>query len=172
VISLEAQNMITAGGGAVALAATRRDLGVLKKSIECLDTSFLLPDLNGALAGMQLKQIEEFIERRRDIAAIYTRSIEKGKHRTFVQNGDSENVYFSFPVVIDGGVKDAMKYARSKRVMTVRAFEDAAGFWDGREGRECPNAYALFLRCVFFPLYPLLSREQIERVSRVLSSLP
>jgi dTDP-4-amino-4,6-dideoxygalactose transaminase len=172
VISLETRNMITAAGGAVALAATKRDLGILKKTIEYLDTTFLLPDMNAALAGIQLKQIEEYIERRRDIAAVYTRSIAKGKHRTFVQDGDSENVYFSFPVVIDGGVKDAVNYARSKRIMTARAFEDAAVFWADGNDPDCPNAHALFLRCVFFPLYPLLSKEQIERISRVLSSLP
>ena len=41
-----------------------------------------------------------------------------------------------------------------------------------RDGSVCPNAHALFLRCVFFPLYPLLTKDQIDRVARVLSTLP
>lgn len=172
VISLEARNMITAGGGAVILAGTRRDLGVLKKSTESLDETYLLPDLNAALAAVQLKHIEDFVERRRDIAAVYARSIAKGKHRTFTQNGDSENVYYSFPVILESGVKDAVKYAHSKRIMATRAFETSERFWMERDGSVCPNAHALFLRCVFFPLYPLLTKDQIGQVSRVLSSLP
>ena len=172
VISLEVRHMITAGGGAVILAGTKRDLSVLKQAAQTLDSTYMLPDLNASLAGAQLKHIEEFIERRRDIAGVYTRSIAKGKHRTFVQVGDAENVYYSFPVVLDGGVKDAVKYAQSKRVMATRAFEDTANFWSERGGPSCPNAHALFLRCVFFPLYPLLTKGQIDRVARVLSTLP
>ncbi len=172
VICLEARNMITAGGGAAVLAGTRRDLSLLKKATENFDTTYMLPDMNAALAGTQLKHIEEFIERRRGIASVYTQSIAKGKHRTFIQNGDAENVYYSFPVVLDGGAKDAVKYAHSKRVMATRAFEDSACFWAERDGSVCPNAHALFLRCVFFPLYPLLTKDQIDRVARVLSTLP
>ncbi len=172
VLSLEARNIVTAGGGAAILAGTKRDLGTLKKITDTLDDTYLLPDLNAALAAIQLKHIEDFIERRRDIAAVYMRSIGKGRHRTFVQNGDSENVYYSFPVILDSGVNDALKYARSKQIMATRAFEDTVGFWAERDGSAFPNAYALFLRCVFFPLYPMLTKDQIEQVARVLATLP
>ncbi|MBN1685807.1 MAG: DegT/DnrJ/EryC1/StrS aminotransferase family protein [Spirochaetales bacterium] len=172
IISLEERNIITAGGGAVVLARTKRDLGTLKKAAEKFDETYLLPDLNAALAEIQLKNIEDFITRRRDIAAVYTRSLARGKHRTFMQNGDSENVFFTFPVVLKNGVNDALKYARGKRIMAEKAFGDNIDFWTTETMKTCPAAHALFLRCVYFPLYPLLTREQIEQVARVLSTLP
>lgn len=172
VISLEARNLITAAGGAAVLAGTRRDVTLLRKAAETLDSTYMLPDLNAALSITQLKHIEESIERRRDIAGVYMRSLSKGKHRTFVQSGDSENVYFSFPVILDGAVNDAVKYAHSKRVIITRSFEDTSGFWGEWDGSTCPNAHTLFLRCVFFPLYPLLTKDQIEQVAKVLSTLP
>ncbi len=172
IISLEERNIITAGGGAVILARTKRDLGLLRKAAENLDETYLLPDLNAALAEIQLRNVENFIARRRDIASVYTRSLAKGRHRTFMQDGESENVFFTFPVIFDGGVNDALKYARGKQIMAERAFTEIDGFWGTPAAESCPNAHALLLRCVFFPLYPLLSREQIEQVARVLSTLP
>lgn len=171
VVSLEERNVITAAGGAVVLARTKRDVGVLKKTVEALDHTYLLPDLNAALASIQLKHIEDFIERRRDIASVYTRSLAKGRHRTFSQDGDSENVFFTFPVIFDGGVQEVIKYSRSKQVVVEKAFEDALGA-RLEDAAAYPHAHTLSLRCVFFPLYPLLSTEQIERVARVLSTLP
>jgi len=172
VISLEERNIITAGGGTLVLARTKRDLGLLRKAVENLDESYLLPDLNAALAGIQLKNIESFVERRREIAAVYTRSLAKSRHRTFMQDGENENVFFTFPVVLDGGVQEAVKYARSKQIMAEKAFPENVDFWSTPKADACPNAHALSLRCVFFPLYPLLKREEIESVARVLATLP
>lgn len=170
IISLEERNIITAAGGAVVLARTKRDVGTLRKTVT--DDNPLLQDMNAALAAIQLKHIEEFIERRRDIAAVYTRSLAKGRHRTFSQDGESENVFYTFPVIFDGGLKEVMKYARNKRVVVEKAFQQVPAFLATPEGSICPNAHALYLRCVFFPLYPLLSSDQIEQVARVLSTLP
>lgn len=172
IISLEERDVITAGGGALVLARTKRDLGLLKKAAESLDDTYLLADLNAALAGIQLKNIEGFLERRRNIAAVYTRSLAKGRHRTFMQDENKENVSFTFPVVFNGGVNDALKYARGKLVMAEKAFGENGDFWTATRAKSCPNAYALFLRCLFFPLYPLLTRQQIEQVAKVLATLP
>lgn len=172
ILSLEAPHIITAGGGALVVSQTKKDLGALRKAAESLDSTYLLCDMNAALAMVQLKSIEEFIGRRRDIAAIYTRALMKGKHKSLVQEGDSENVFYSFPVLLESGVRDAMKYARSKKIPTAEAFSEVtAGFIDFEE-INCPNAQALYMRCIVFPLYPMLSKDQIEQISRVLSTLP
>jgi perosamine synthetase len=172
ILGLEESGMITAGGGAIVFSQTKRDLGVLRKHVDSLDKTYLLCDVNASLASAQLKAIEEFITRRRDIAAIFTRALMKGKHRSLAQEGDSENVFYSFPVVLEGGVKEAMKYARSKKVPTKEAFsETTAGMIDFADVL-CPNAQALSMRCILFPLYPMLTKDQVEQIARVLSTLP
>jgi dTDP-4-amino-4,6-dideoxygalactose transaminase len=151
----------------------KRDLdGVHFQKSDGSRTGFPLDWRQAALAAIQLKHIEEFIERRRDIASVYTRSLAKGRHRTFSQDGESENVFYTFPVVFDGGVKEVVRYARNKRIVVEKAFQQVPAFLSAPEGSICPNAHALYLRCVFFPLYPLLGSEQIEQVARVLSTLP
>ena len=37
---------------------------------------------------------------------------------------------------------------------------------------HCPNARSLVLRCLLFPLYPMLGKRDVEAVCRVLSTLP
>lgn len=171
-VSLEENCIITAGGGALVLAKTKRDVGLLRATEEHLDNSSFLPDMNAALAAVQLKHIEEFISKRRDIAAVYGRALMKGRHRTFTQEGDSENIFFSFPVILEGSTREAVKYARSKKIIVKEAFSDAiiGRFENGESG--CQNAEALSLRCILFPLYPMLARDQVEEISRVISSLP
>ena len=172
VLSLEAPDIITAGGGALVVTRTKRDLSIIKKSSLSLDETALLSDMNAALALIQLKHIEEFIEKRRDIAAVYTKALMKGRHRTFVQDGDSENVHYSFPVILQGGVKDAMKYARSKRIITREAFADTTAGRIPIEDISCPSAHNLYLRCILFPLYPMLRKQEIDQIAKVLSTLP
>ena len=172
IIGLEEENIITAGGGALALSQTKRDLGILRKAAVGLDQSGLLPDFNAALALTQLRNIEEFISKRRDIAQIYHSAIMKGRHRTLSQDGNSENVYFSFPVILDGGVREVMKYARSKNIVTRETFCESTFSRILTDSVNCPNAQALYLRCILFPLYPMLGRANIQEISRVLSTLP
>ena len=172
ILGLEETDMITAGGGALVFSQTKRDLGVLRKQADSLDKTYLLCDVNASLASAQLKAIEEFITRRRDIAAVFTRALMKGKHRSLTQEGDSENVFYAFPAILEGGVKEAMKYARSKTVPTKEAFlETTAGMIDLTDV-SCPNAQMLSMRCILFPLYPMLTKEQVEQIARVLSTLP
>ncbi len=172
IIGLEEKNIITAGGGALALSQTKTDLGILRKAAVGLDQSGLLPDFNAALALTQLRNIEEFINKRRDIAQIYHRAIMKGRHRTFSQDRNSENVHFSFPVILDGSVKEVMKYARSKNIVTRETFCESILSRILTESVNCPNAQALYFRCILFPLYPMLGKANIQVISRVLSTLP
>lgn len=172
IVGLEEENIITAGGGAVVLSQTKRDLGLLRKSAIAIDQSGLLPDLNAALALTQLKHIEEFIDKRRDIAQVYHRAIMKGRHRTLTQDKSSENVFASFPVILDGSVREVMKYARSKDIITRETFSESILARISDQNADCPNAQNLYLRCILFPLYPMLRKTHIQEISRVLSTLP
>ena len=172
VVSLEENKIITSGGGALVLAREKRDLGQLRIAADSLDETCRLPDMNASLAQMQIKYIEEFIAKRRDIAAVYNRALMKGKHRTFTQDGDNENVFFSFPVILDGSTREAIKYSRSKRVTIKEAFTDSVISINDIDIADCPNAQMLSLRCVLFPLYPMLSRDEVEQIAKVISSLP
>jgi len=171
-VGLEEEDIITSGGGVVLLASGRKELTDLKRVSMGLPRSELLSDMNAALGLIQLGAVEQFIQRRKEIAQIFQQSLLKTRHKGLAQGGEGENIWYSFPVLLAAGMKDVMQYARKKGVETTAGFQDtiAAGL-DFGNGR-LPNARALYLRCVLFPLYPSLGKQNVALVSKVLSTLP
>ncbi|NBB90223.1 MAG: DegT/DnrJ/EryC1/StrS aminotransferase family protein [Spirochaetes bacterium] len=172
IIGLEPEHIVTAGGGAVVIGAGRRESSWLKIRGEELPPEVLLPDVNSALGLTQIKEIERFLEKRRELAPRFIRSLSGGRHRMPAQPGDGENVFFSFPVVLETGMNEVIAYARKHDVEVVPAFSGSlAAFRAGMEERV-PNARGYLMRCARFPLYPLLKNSESERIARVLATLP
>ena len=85
---------------------------------------------------------------------------------------EAENVLSSFPVCLKDGMKETRQYALKKNVDTIPAFADAVAALDDGPGSQCVNARSLVLRCVLFPLYPMLGKRDVEAVCKVLATLP
>ncbi|MFO7781619.1 MAG: DegT/DnrJ/EryC1/StrS family aminotransferase, partial [Spirochaetia bacterium] len=172
VIGLEPEHIVTAGGGAVVIGAGRKESSWLKGRGEELPPEVLLPDVNSALGLTQIKELDRFLQKRRELAPRFLRSLSGGRHRMPAQPGDGENVFFSFPVALESGVNEVIAYARKHEVEAVPAF--SGSMVASRPGMEesVPNARGYLMRCVRFPLYPLLKNSESERISRVLSTLP
>ncbi|ADK80660.1 DegT/DnrJ/EryC1/StrS family aminotransferase [Sediminispirochaeta smaragdinae] len=169
VIGLEPNHLITAGEGALVIARGRKQLSRLKQSVEGSLCARLMPDFCAALALVQLKESEGYFERRKELAALFSKAVMKGRHNMLVQPGEGENVHYSFPIMIESSVKDVGSYARKKGVETCLAFADSVmeSMDDG-----FPKARQFMLRCLLFPLYPMLGKSQAEQISKVLSTLP
>jgi dTDP-4-amino-4,6-dideoxygalactose transaminase len=172
IVRLEEEDMVTAGGGVLLLATGKRELAALKKASGALPPSCFLPDMNAALGLMQVAALERFILRRKEIARVYTQALAKSRYRSLVQSGESDNAWFSFPVFLEGEVNEITHYARRKGVETTPAFHDTIIARMDSTGLPFPNARALFLRCLLFPLYPTLGKQNAAIVSKVLSTLP
>lgn len=174
ILSLEPEAVFTTGGGAAVVARGRTGRAALKKALESLRPTALLPDMNAALGLAQIRSLDNYIARRREVADLFRRSAMRGRHRSLA--GPESSVPFAFPVLLDGAAKDVIGYARKKDVEVVWAFAESvmaiADSWNACTAEVFPNASALLLRCVLFPLYPTLTRSDVERISRVLSTLP
>ncbi len=194
IVGMDPDGIITAGGGALLLAATKADAARLRRAADNLPADVLLPDMNAALGLTQMKQLERFIARRAELASVFARAVMRGRHTVPGQPGDGENVYYAFPVVLSGGTADVRQYARKKGVETAPAFEDSVLARYGKPAdmrteddpagggmvtagdviseSEFPAAHALGLRCIRFPLYPALTGTETAIIERVLSTLP
>jgi dTDP-4-amino-4,6-dideoxygalactose transaminase len=172
VVGLEPDHVITAGGGALVLGAGRREASGLKSRAGELPPEVLLPDVNSSLGLTQIKELERFLEKRRELAGRFLRSVAGGRHRVPTQSGDGENVFYSFPLLLETGMNEVTAYARKHDVEAVPAFSGSilAGRADLEE--RLPTARGYLLRCVRFPLYPLLRHSESERIARVLSTIP
>ncbi|MFW6313339.1 MAG: DegT/DnrJ/EryC1/StrS family aminotransferase, partial [Spirochaetota bacterium] len=173
-VAMEPESVITAGGGSLLLTASKSDRASLRRAAQNLSSDSLLQDMNAALGLTQIREIEKFIARRAEIAAVYTRAIMRGRHHAPVQPGEAQNVFLTFPVLIEGSVGDVVSYSRKKGVETTHVFSgsvlDRYGRSEHDEGAEeqeqadgaagrvaeadFPVSRSLLLRCLHFPLYP------------------
>ncbi|MBE3133215.1 MAG: hypothetical protein IMZ55_07060 [Acidobacteria bacterium] len=69
-------------------------------------------------------------------------------------------------------MKEARAYAMKKGVEAVPAFSDTVAAVDEPLAEACPRARSLMLRCLLFPLYPMLAKRDVETISKVLATLP
>lgn len=173
ILGLEERDILTAGGGAVLMAPQRRDWLVLKKHTDVAPSTDILPDINCSLAFVQLKEHNRNEQIRKEMYEMYIRSLMQGKHRSFSQQGDyAVPVVYSFPVVLESGFKDVKQYASRKEIDISPAFENSVIALREEQLENCKNAKSLLLRCVLFPLYPRLGKNQSSKIAKVLATLP
>ncbi len=171
-LSLAVDNIITAAGGGLVLARGKKDYKNLSSIFEEQSEDLLLCDMNAALGLAQLKSIEKFISTRKEIGEIFRRSLKKSRHRTIASGQDSEVSFYSFPVLLEYGIKEVRQYALKQGIETRHAFLNSLVAAEEHLKRSCPNSMSLLSRCILFPLYPSLGKRNVELISRVLSTLP
>ncbi len=171
-LSMDPENIITCGGGALVLARSRATATALKRIQESSPLYSPLGDMNAALGIAQIAALESFVEVRREVAAAYAQALLKSRHAPLVQKIDADNVLSSFPVALSDAMKDVRQYALKKNVDSAPAFADTIAALEDSPAAHCGNARSLVLRCLLFPLYPMLGKRDVEAVCRVLSTLP
>jgi len=172
ILGLEDRDMVTGGGGALLMAAARREAIVLKKLAEEAPITDVLTDVNAALAYVQMKELVKNREIRKDIHALFFRSLMQSRHKTILQPGEGTPSYYSFPVMLSSGVKEVRQYANRKDIEIEPAFLGSVAELLGDELPECIQAKSLLMRCVLFPLYPRLGGANSSKIAKVLATLP
>lgn len=173
IMGLEEFDTITAGGGAVLIAPRRREWSALKSFTDTAPRTDILPDINSALAFVQIKEFRRNEDIRKTIYASFQHALLSGKNRTFVREHGDGSTIWSFPVVLAGSFKDAKQYAGRKDIEIRPAYEDSViALKDEELSGKCKKAKGLFLRTVLFPLYPRLGSEAVTKITKVLGTLP
>jgi len=171
ILGLEERDVLTAGGGALVYAMGRREGTVLRRYSD-LYPEYRLPDLNAALAIVQFREAERNYTIRKEIATVYAQTSLRTRHKTFIQNGESEYNNYTYPIILETGLKDVRAYAAKKEVELASAFEDSVISRRPEMVQSCPVAASLALRTVLVPLYPRLGKTQVLKVAKVLATLP
>jgi perosamine synthetase len=169
ILGLEERDMLTAGGGALLFAMNRKE-GMLLRNFAGLAEEYFMPDINSALAIVQFKELHRNITRRHEIAQVYIQASLRTRHKRFIPIEDAEYCNYSFSLVLETGLKDVAAYARKKEIEIENAFENTiAGSY---HCDDCPVSGSLVMRTVLFPMYPRLRSQDVERVSRLIMTLP
>jgi len=173
ILGLEEHDVITAGGGAVLLAPGRREWMPLKKFTDTAPESELLPDLNSALAWVELREFTKNETVRREIFTLFQHACMSGRHKLFVRDMEGASTMCTFPVVLSSSFKDVKQYTDRKDIEIKPAFEDSViAVRDEQFSGTCRKAKSLSLRCALFPLYPRLTHSETAKIVKVLGTLP
>ena len=192
ILTLEEHDVITAGGGAVLMAPNRREWIVLKKFVDSMPRTELLPDINCALGWIQLKEFKNNEISRKRIFSLFQRTCMSGKHKMFVrgnvmpvqnvktsEDGEEKEVFdytstmCCFPLILTSSFKDVKQYTAKKDIEIQPAYEDSVIAHKEEElSSKCIKAKSLYLRCALFPLYPRLTHSQVAKIVKVLGTLP
>ena len=155
------------------MAAGRREWTVLKNYTDNAVRTDILPDINSALALVQLKEFNRNEQARKTLFALFSRALMSGKNKTFSRFNDEGSTVWSFPVVLNGSFKDVKQYAGRKDIEIQSAYADSViSHLDELEAQNLKTAKALNLRTVLFPLYPRLGSESAAKIAKVLGTLP
>ncbi len=173
IFGMEDKDIIASGGGAVLMAPSRREWTVLKNRFENAPSTDIMPDLNAALACVELKEFARNENTRRELFSIFSRALMTSSHKTYIRASDDGSSIYSFPVVLNAGFKDVKNYAQKKGVEVSQAYENSVIAYKQEELREsCICANSLLLRCALFPLYPRLGQKDVQKIIKILSTLP
>ncbi len=172
-LGLEESHVITAGGGAALIVMDKQFAEPCREFADREGPYELLPDMNAVLAMTQFSRMNEYLERRREIFELFFKSLLKTRHHCLLDlSEDALSNCITFPVLIESDIREILKFTRKYKVETERTFADNALTVLGLEPDTCPRAQQFQLRTLSFPLYPLLSQDQLKTLVRVLAALP
>lgn len=172
ILGLEERDVITAGGGAVLISPGRREWIVLKKYVDEAPLTDLLPDINAALAWVQVKEFARNEKTRKELFAMYQQACFIGRHKMYARENENGSTACSFPLVLSSSYKDVKQYAAKKDIEINLAYENSIIALKEELSETCIHAKSLYLRCVHIPLYPRLTHAESSKIIKVLSSLP
>ncbi len=172
IVGLEEHDVITAGGGAVLFATGRREWIVLKKYTDEAPLTDLLPDINAALAWVQVKEFPKNETTRKELYTLFQRASMIGRHQMLSREMEEGSTMCSFPLVLSSSFKDIKQYTAKKDIEIELAFSNSVISLSEELQEQCIHAKALYLRCVHFPLYPRLTSSESAKIVKVLGSLP
>lgn len=172
VMSLEEDFLATCGGGALVMSGQGKIASFLRARSKSVERNILLPDMNAALGVSQFQLLDKLLDARKEIAAIFKKAILKSRHKSVFQSEGDDQGYFAFPLIIDSGMPEVIKYAAKKKIETRMLFGSDT-LINRVEAREVyPVASSYSLRCLLFPLYPMLGKQNVELIAKVLGTLP
>ena len=172
IFSLKENGYLAGLGSSYLYIRDRKDAAAFNSKVSNLDEGQLITDIHASLGQSQMSRLDKYNNKRLEIRNVFLSSLLKTKNKTFVVDEESGHIPYSFPVLLNAGVKEIFQYTKKKKIECSKAFENSILDRFPDEVEECPGARILLLRCVFFPLYPSLGSKDITMISKVLSTLP
>ena len=176
VCSFYATKMITTGEGGMVLTDDHeiynRALEVReynKRPLTTVRYNYKMSDIQAALGLTQLKKLKYFIERRREIAAIYNERFAEYDVTLPSIPSHKKSVFYRYVVLLDR-LEHIQKAARKSGIMCEKPV------WQPLHRSlpsitNCPNSDYVHDHALSIPLYPSLTPKEVEYVAKTIHAI-
>ena len=173
VASFAPSMIITTGNGGIVLTNNSKYFSVMREMRSGADDTpgfdFTMTDLQGAMGVSQVMKLKDFIRRRREIALKYYESIRITTHKPVFPYSDSF-AYQSFPVLFDSPADRLDKYWKKNGIEIGKTLPAPLHALLGLKGFDFPNADRLSKKLFSLPLYPTLTKKEIDKIAKSLAA--
>ena len=173
VASFAPSMIITTGNGGMVLTSNSKHFSAMRDlrggSSESLNFDFTMTDLQGAMGLSQVAKLRDFIRRRREIAHKYYEAARITSHRPLFPYSETA-AYQAFPLIFDAPSDRVDKYWKKNAIELERVIPVPNHDLLGLKGFDYPNADRLAKKLFSLPLYPTLTKKEIDKISRSLGA--
>ena len=152
-----------------------RNHGSLKRSYHSIGYNSRLDDIHAAVLRVKLKRVDEWGQRRRELAQIYDRGLARARLTLPFTPPGYEHVYHLY--VIECDLRDELQTHLASNGITALthypiAIHQQEGFPWGRPARVHPMRVTeeSAARVLSLPMYPELTNQEVERVTEEILS--
>jgi perosamine synthetase len=171
--AFEEDSVITTGGGAAVMVNDKKYSKPLQDHLGKTRNLELMSDMNAALGVSQFKALEVLLERRREYLTLFRSALSKTRHKLLTEENDTVITNgHTFPVLLDSRVQEVIKFTKRYKIETCRPFEECAVTRYPEVQEQLTKSIPFRMRTILFPLYPMLTQDQLKTLVRVLSTLP
>jgi len=147
-----------------------RNHGSLKRSVHSFGFNSRLDDLHAGILSVKLKHIAAWSNRRREIAAMYTKALAATSLKLPVELPGYRHVYHLYVVETLDGKRDEMVAFLESQGVDAKchypiAIHQQEGYPWGKDARvvgTLGNTEANAANCVSLPMFPELTQEEID----------
>lgn len=174
VASFSPEMLLTTGNGGLVITNNTRYFSTMKKlrgqdvTDNELPFDYTMTDFQGAMGISQLAMLQDFIKRRGDIAKQYYRALNLTPHKTLYAYNPIFT-YQTFPVIFDASSEKVEKYWKKNGVELLQSIGKPLHQILGEKNMDYPNSDRLAKKVYTLPVYPTLSKKEIEKIARTLA---
>jgi dTDP-4-amino-4,6-dideoxygalactose transaminase len=174
ICGLQIDSVITTGNGAMMVT---QDVDLFKKlksmisgrskfhGIEEPRFDYNIIDYQAALGIEQLSKIGILLDRKKKIAQSYLQALSGSRIETYFRT-PLEDTFNRFPVIVSSGTyEETKRYFDSIHIGTKRPIEEPIHSVLEFNRADFPNAEKLFQRGHCIPIYPNLTKDNVQRIA-------
>lgn len=179
ICGMQPNHVITTGNGAImitpndTLAENIRSLKVgnnEKREADKPKYDYNLLDFQAAIGIEQISKLGVIIERKKKIAQIYLQSVLAASHETFFKHA-SQDQFNRFPIIVSKPYDEIERYFKSLQIGTERTISSPLHRILKANNGDFANAERLFQRGHCIPIYPNLTKDNVNRIANSIKGI-